>query len=238
MVETLAKLRYPDGIELEYGNDPLAGAAATREALKKEHATIFEATLVAGHRLARADILERHGNQFRLIEVKAKSFDSNENAARLAKGEPNVFRGKRKPFAITAEWREYLEDVAFQVGVLSAMVPGAVVRPFLCLVDKAATTAIDGLPNWFEIQRQESRDGQVRVHRALFIGDKERARQDRCVVEVDVSSEVSELRAEVEAEAARFEASLSDNLKKLSAPIGFACRDCEYRVEHGVQPSG
>src|SRR5438045_1242625 len=228
MVETLAKLHYPGGVALEYGADPLAGAAATRELLKKESVTVFEATLLAGHRLARADILEKRGNEFRLVEVKAKSFDSKENAARLAKGQPNVFRGKRTSFAISAGWREYLEDVAFQVGVLSAMIPGAVVRPFLCLVDKAATTGIDGLPNWFKIERRESRDGKGRAHRAVFTGDFERARQDRCVVELDVSSEVAELRAEVEAEASRFEASLSGDLRKLPARIGFACRDCEY----------
>jgi len=238
MVETLAKLHYPAGIALEYGNDPFAGASATREAFRSESVTVFEATLLAGHRLARADIIQKRGNEFRLVEVKAKSVDSKQNAANLCKGEPNLFRSKRKPFPISEKWREYLEDVAFQVSVLSAMIPGAVVRPFLCLVDKAATTAIDGLPNWFKIERGESRDKKGRVHRAVFIGDLERARQDTCVVEVDVSSEVAELRAEVEGEASRFEASLSGDLRKLPAPIGFGCRDCEYRVEPGVQPSG
>ncbi len=238
MVETLAKLRYPEGVALEYGDDPLAAAEKTREMLKQERVTVFEATVLAGHRLARADILQKQGHEVRLVEVKAKSFDSKENAARLAKGEPNMFRGKRKPFSVTAEWREYLEDVAFQVGVLAAMIPGVVVRPFLCLVDKAATTAIDGLPNWFEIERRESRNGRTRAHRAVFTGDKERARQDKCVVEIDVSSEVAELRAEVEAEASRFEASLSGDLHKLAAPLTFACRDCEYRVERDVKPSG
>jgi hypothetical protein len=170
--------------------------------------------------------------------VKAKSFNSTENATRLSNGEPNVFRGKRKPFAVSAEWRDYLEDVAFQVGVLSAMIPGAIVTPFLCLVDKAATTAIDRLPNWFRIERHESRDGRLRVHRAVFTGDPERARQDPCIVEMDVSSEVAALRTEVEAEASRFEASLSGDLHKLPGPIGFACRDCEYRVAGDVQPNG
>ncbi len=238
MVETLAKLHYPEGVPLEYGSDPLVGAAATREAFKNESVTVFEATLLAGHRLARADIIQKRGSDFRLVEVKAKSFDSQENAARLSDGAPNLFRGKRKPFAISEKWREYLEDVAFQVSVLSAMIGGAVVTPFLCLVDKAATTAIDGLPNWFKIERRESRDGKARAHHAVFTGDVERARQDRCVVEIDVSSEVAELRTEVEAEAGRFEASLSGDLRKLPAPLGFWCRDCEYRVEPGVQPSG
>ena len=238
MVETLAKLHYPDGLALEYGSDPLEGAAATREAFKQERVTVFEGTLLAGHRLARADIIQKRGNEFRLVEVKAKSFDSKENAARLGTGEPNLFRGKRRPFAISAEWREYLDDVAFQVGVLTAMIPGAVVTPFLCLVDKAATTAIDGLSSWFKIERRESRNGVALAHRAVFTGDAERARQDRCLVEIDVSSEVADVREEIEAEARRFEASLSGDLCKLPAPIGFACRDCEYRVDRNVEPSG
>lgn len=238
MVETLAKLHYPDGVALEYGRDPLLAADATREALQAEAVTVFEATLLSGHQLARVDILQKLGNEFRLVEVKAKSFDSKENAARLGKGEPSLFRGKRKPFPVSAEWREYIEDVAFQVGVLAAMIPGAVIRPFLCLVDKAATTTIDGLPNWFKIERGEVRDGKSRAHRAVFAGDLERARQERCVVEIDVSSEVAEVQAEVDSEASRFEASLSGDLRKLAAPLGFACRDCEYRVERSVQPSG
>src|SRR5207245_10815787 len=110
MVETLARLHYPEGVALQYGDDPLAAAEKTRETLKQERVTVFEATLLAGRRLARADILQRQGNEFRLVEVKAKSFDSKENAARLANGEPNLFRGKRKPFAVTAEWRGYIED--------------------------------------------------------------------------------------------------------------------------------
>jgi len=87
MVETLARLHYPEGVALEYGDDPLAAAEKTREALRKEEVTVFEATLLVGHRLARADILQKKGNEFRLVEVKAKSFDSREDAACLAKGE-------------------------------------------------------------------------------------------------------------------------------------------------------
>lgn len=237
MVEMLARLRYPAGATLEYGGDPRLGASATSEALKAENVTLFEATLLAGHRLARADILVKSGNEFRLIEVKAKSFNSAENAARLEKGEPNIFRGKRKPFGINSEWREYLEDVAFQVGVLRALVPGAVIRPYLCLVDKSATTAVDGLPSWFSIERRASRDGTTRVHRAVFIGDVDRARAETLTVEIDVSSEVADLAGQVESDALAFEASIANGLKRIPGTLGFACRECEYRVEDDV-PNG
>jgi hypothetical protein len=237
MVEALARQRYPDGITLECGN-PDAGAAATLEALKAENVTLFEATLLAGQRLARVDILIKRGNHFKLIEVKAKSFDSLDNAARLAEGDPNLFRSKRAPHPITEEWREYLEDVAFQVGVLAAITPESAITPYLCLVDKAATTDIDGLPAWFRIERVEARGGRPRVHRAVFIGDPERARLDHCTIEVEISAEVADLREEVEAEARRYEASLVGDLQKLVRPIDFSCRDCEYRVGPDVRPSG
>src|SRR5690349_7020680 len=62
MVEALAKARYTDGIQLEYGRDVAADAARTRDALAQENVTLFEATLLVGRQQARVDILQKRGN--------------------------------------------------------------------------------------------------------------------------------------------------------------------------------
>src|SRR5258705_6073926 len=55
MVEQLARLMYPKGIELEYGGASEDDWAKTKELLKKDDVTLFEATLLHGRKLARVD---------------------------------------------------------------------------------------------------------------------------------------------------------------------------------------
>src|SRR5262249_50231766 len=105
MVETIAKLLYPGGIEIGFDKGPEESAAETIGLLNAhEEITLFEATLLFKQRLARVDILRKQGNTFELIEVKAKSVDTSTDE--------NPFRGKKGN--ISSEWQPYLEDVAFQ----------------------------------------------------------------------------------------------------------------------------
>ena len=53
---------------------------------------MFEATLLRGRQMARVDILERRGNVLRLIEVKAKSWDTDYERLRAELGKPTAFR--------------------------------------------------------------------------------------------------------------------------------------------------
>lgn len=109
MVETIAKLLFPDGREIEFDSSDEA-AALTHEALKQENVTLFEATFMMGQLLARVDILEKRGNRFQLIEVKAIGFNSQKVDGL------SPFRGKRGD--ISSKWQPYLEDVAFQTHIL------------------------------------------------------------------------------------------------------------------------
>ena len=238
MVEAVAKLMYPSGLVLDYSGDAASNARVTNEALQAENVTLFEATLLSGRKLARADILEKNGDTFRLIEVKAKSFDSAEHAARISEGKGNAFRQKKRPFAIASDWKEYLADVAFQVLVLKEMFPKATVEPYLCLVDKARRTKIDGLPKWFHIERGINRAGTRSVHRVRYDGDVESLCADQLVMSVNVTAEVEKLMEEVGLNAREFEASIFPELRKLPAPARLDCGKCEYRVPQGVEPNG
>src|SRR4029077_16622727 len=103
MVETIAKLCQPDGIEIGFEDGPERSAEKTALALStNEKVVLFEATLISSGRIARVDILKKSGATFELIEVKAKSVDTST-------GE-NPFRGQRG--GISPQWAPYLEDVA------------------------------------------------------------------------------------------------------------------------------
>jgi hypothetical protein len=83
--------------------------------------------------------------------------------------------------------------------------------------------------------------GRERIHTARFVGTPKQAevvRGENLLVEVDVSQEVADLRAEVTEEASRFVVSLDPEPVRIHVPIGWACRDCEYRLEDPRVPNG
>ena len=105
MVEKIAKLLHPEGREMKYGGAHEQAAQETLKALAADQVTLFEATLMSNGKLARVDILNKSGNVFDLIEVKAKSYDTDENEAAMDAGRPNLFRTKNGDSIITG-WRE------------------------------------------------------------------------------------------------------------------------------------
>lgn len=186
MVETIAKLLFPEGREIEFESSDEA-VALTQEALKQENVTLFEATLMLGQLLARVDILEKRGNRFRLIEVKAKGFNSQDA------GGLSPFRGKRGD--ISSKWQPYLEDVAFQTHIARSLYPEAVVTPFLCLVDKSKRCNAETNFDKFQLVPRKKHEGKKVFSRpeVVFNGSIEALRKDPFVTVVDVSDEVGEL---------------------------------------------
>jgi hypothetical protein len=71
MVEALAKAKYVDGVQLEYGRGVADDFQRTIDQLGRDQVALFEATLLVGRQQARVDILEKKGNTVRLLEVKA-----------------------------------------------------------------------------------------------------------------------------------------------------------------------
>src|SRR2546423_6574614 len=208
MVEAVAKAKYADGVQLEYGRGVADGYIRTIEQLGRDQVTLFEATLLVGRRQARVDILEKKGNGVRLLEIKSKSFDGAEHALLLSEGKLGSLRTTRKPYGIRAEWVEKLEDVTFQVLLLEKLLPGVVIKPFLVLVDTSKSALIDNIPGLFELVRRESADGSNRLLNARYIGSPEQLTQLDLVTEVDVSDEVAILRDDVAEAAEKFESRL------------------------------
>jgi Domain of unknown function(DUF2779) len=224
MVETIAKLCQPGGIEIGFDDGPERSAEKTASALNgNEQVVLFEATLISSGRIARVDILKKNGATFELIEVKAKSVDTSTGA--------NPFRGKKG--GITPKWAPYLEDVTFQFSVLHELFPEAEIIPYLCLADKSKTTSIDQIFSKFELVRPKGDDREFCRPLVSYVGDVSELRKDPFLSIVNVASEVEDLLPEVEKSSRRFVESLTNGLTKIDVAINVDCRKCEYRFGPG-----
>ena len=229
MVEKIGKLLFPEGREIGFDGPSEAAAQETLRALAAANVTLFEATLISGQKLARVDILIKRGNEFQLIEVKAKSYDGEEDTAAKAAGLPSLF-WRNKGEGIVSEWREYLEDVAFQVGVLRELFPEATIRPFLLMPDKSKTTRIDQLHSFFQIRRVRKPGSKFTRLLVDFTGDVQELRAGHFLSQVPVGAEVQNLLPEVCEAASGYVASLNPELRKIETPLSVACKGCEYRA--------
>jgi hypothetical protein len=237
MVELLAKQMFPAGATLDYGKKPLDDAAReTAEHLSRgarEEVVLFEATLFDGLRQARVDILKRTPRGFDLYEVKSSSIDFEKQAKALDKT-GSLFKSQRAPFGIHSDWREYLEDVTYQVALLRDLYPDVPIRAHLMLMDKRAPVPHDGMPQWFRIVRAD--DGRLAT--AEFTGDAALARDSRLVVAVNCTTEVEELEPEVRDAAQEMAASLAPELTRIEPRLTRGCRNCEFRTDPAEGPSG
>ena len=134
-VEELARLEY-DGGKLIEGNawDYDLVVEKTNELLKQENVIIYEPAFLFNNCFIRVDILVKQGDIIELIEVKAKSINSNDEFSILGK------RG-----GLRSKWKAYLFDIAFQEYVMKKAFPNWTIKSFLLLIDKSKTATVDGL---------------------------------------------------------------------------------------------
>jgi hypothetical protein len=226
MVEKMAKLVFPDGIEVGFWNDPVAAFDETRRLIATGDVTLFEPTVIHANLMARIDILIREGNVLKLIEVKSSSVES---------GDPEratPFRGARG--RISSKWVPYLEDVTFQAHVLGAAFPELDVKPFLCVVDKEKIATSNLTFDRFQLRRPEPSGRRFSVPEVDYLGDAESIRSSHLMAFIDVGSEVAELLPEVVDAAQSFAATLRDDVVERQQPeLGQKCKKCEYRMRTG-----
>ena len=140
----LAKCYFPTGKDIET-LDINEALTETAKYLKQDNVVIFEAAIAYQNLLIRVDILEKKGNDIKLFEVKAKSFDPIKDS----------FIGKSGK--IDSGWLPYLQDIAFQKYVVQQAMPQATVSAYLMLADKTVSAATDGLNQKFRITREGNR---------------------------------------------------------------------------------
>lgn len=224
MVEAMAKLLFPDGREVGQWEEPMRAFQETRESLAGGDTTLFEATVVHENLLTRVDILQRQGAALHVIEVKSSSFNSETDGA-------NPFRGKKG--GIASEWREYLEDIAFQTVVLQRAFPESKVVPFLCIVDKAKSATENATFDDFRVRRSSGAAGLAKTS-VEYLGNADSLRKQHVLAILDVTSEVGEIIADVAAAAEEFAKTLTSSpIQKIGPTIGVKCKKCEFRTERG-----
>ena len=134
IVAKYAQLTFPNGVEVEADTIEAAIEVTKKHIAENEDIILFEATFSANGKIVRTDILEKKKKVLNIIEVKSKSFDSDDDA----------YNAKRK-------LAEYIEDIAYQTLVLKETYSDFKIHSFLLLPDKSKRTTIEGLAGWFKV---------------------------------------------------------------------------------------
>ena len=242
VVGKMATLLYEDGREI--------AAETTEDCVNQTRdwlahtaqGTLFEAAILSNQKLVRIDILEKFGNRLHLIEVKAKSHDSDD----VKESEKNR--------------KKYIDDVAYQYLVLKEAYPDFEIECSLLMPDKSKATSIDGLAGWFRVlsnqeipneasleieelptrQRPTFRRPQVEFiyendpNRETYI---QRLRLEGILSLLDITNDVRERQVEIAAMADRFLEILNQETIGKAAPLCKACKACEFNPSNET-PNG
>ncbi|MEE4197344.1 MAG: DUF2779 domain-containing protein [Bacteroidales bacterium] len=231
-VEELARMHYQNGILIE-GNDGDYEYLWNRtlELLKQDDVIIYEAAFLYNELFVRTDILVKKGNNIELIEVKAKSFDPNDD---------NIFIGKRG--GMVSKWKAYLFDVAFQKYVIQQCFPEWNINSFIMMADKTKKASINGLNQLFRISsKTDHRTGIINKANSIEdTGDSVLGRKN-----------ITQIVSEIESDKHKYHDNLtfieSINLFKdlylkdeyCSWPASFgACKNCEFKSSDDTLKSG
>ncbi len=217
-VGALARAYYPQGIMIDQLDQGLA-LEQTAKLLEKDEVVIFEAALKFGTLFVRVDILHKHDGIVELIEVKAKSYNANNDTFLTNKN------------TVKRDWKGYFYDLAFQKYVADRALDWPVFG-YLMLVDKNAVCPVDGLNQKFQLEKQQ---GQTRV----AVGKLNRQDLEKwLLVKVagnDICNLIYDNPVTFNGRSYEFEAfveMLKNNLllnTKISMPLSKACQKCEYR---------
>lgn len=167
-VGDLAKIYY--GVEKDCDLESLKGyddsLSKTEELMSREKVVIAEAAFRYADLFVRTDIIVKDGDDIKLIEVKAKSWDGSEGGFIVEK------RGRKKDDPVRTVLAdglgEYLYDVAFQKYVVQHALDeryGAGrfrVKGYLMMADKSAVADMNGMNQMFEIWRDAKKRSHVR----------------------------------------------------------------------------
>ena len=193
---------------------------------------IYEAAFRRGSLFVRADIVVKSGYTLDLYEVKAKSYDTDDDEAMLNK------KGTR----VKGAWSPYVEDAGFQKYVLRECLPGVDVHAHLLLADKRFAATVDGLHQKFRVCKEADRQWVEPV------GDvRPEALGEPILVSVNVDRAVSVLFDEPAREGwldrdfleyIEFLAEVVEEDRKVEVPVGKQCKTCPFHLSGDEETEG
>ena len=154
-VGELAKLYFPGGYDIK-SLDYEKSLAETNALLTLDQVTIYEAAIATETLFIRADILVKDGDHLALYEVKSKSYDGAGGTS---------FTNKNG--TISASWKSYLYDVAFQKYVINQAFPQFTVSAHLMMTDTSAECPTEGLNQKFRLVTGDNGRKSVQVSDTL-----------------------------------------------------------------------
>jgi hypothetical protein len=232
IVGKYAQLTYPDGIEVKEDTIERTVFKTAKLILENDDITLFEATLLSNEKVVRIDILEKKKNVLNLIEVKSKSYDSDDD-------DENPQR----------RLREYIEDLAFQTVVLKETFPEYEVHSFLLLPDKSKRTSIEGLAGWFNVSQTieekfdiEELPAQNKSHfvkplvEFKYEKDPEREKYikqlqaNNILTLINYDKEVNDMMDTIQQRSSMFLEILKNGIKPEHYSINKICKKCEFNL--------
>ena len=219
-VAELARCYHPDGITVEAINDEEA-LKKTSELLQIDNVTVFEAAIRYKNLFLRTDILIKNGNSIKLIEVKSKSFNSNDKSPFMTK------KG-----GIYSIWKPYIYDISFQKYVLMNAFPEMNVSSYLMLADTSSISPSDGLNQKFRIFKDKNDRIKIITKSQLTADEISYPILKKVNVDEEVNYVVNN---EKYNESLSFEdyvdylSSHYENDIKVKPKPGSVCKKCEYR---------
>lgn len=223
MFGKLAMLLFPEGIEVT-GTMPEAIALTESLLANNNNITLFEPAISFNNQLVRVDVLQKIGNEIKVIEVKSKSFDST--------------KINERNYWFKPEMKPYIEDIAYQTKVVREKYPTALVNSYLMMPDTSVVSQFDDLINQFIIVNiPPTENSRYRNVDVLFTGDdalleavKDAYNQDNLFVKlIPMNEQVEVVMNEVVHSATIFVNAVVDDVK-IETPLSCNCKTCEFNV--------
>lgn len=221
MIGKLAQLLYPNGYEIE-GNVSESISITEHAIASNENIILFEPSIFIDNQLVRVDIFIKKGNEIEIIEVKSKSYNSED----LTKSKVPNKKGVIKNYWLDGEFKPYLEDIAYQKKVVQDKFPECTVKAYLMMPDKSKVNVHEDLIKWFVLNK---RSGQTVVD---FIGDEVNLialRQNHFMGLECVDHEIKLIENEIAITSQIYKSSILNN-EKIITPISIKCKNCEYKI--------
>jgi len=227
-VGELAKQYYPGGVEVSTHNQGDA-LEQTNVLLEKGESVIFEGAVRYKDLFIRADILIKKGNALKLIEVKSKSYSTDDPTKQLL-----------NKTGLNSKMHDYVQDIAFQKHVLENAFPNLIITSFLLLVDTTVSCQTTGLNQKIRIKRND--EYGFEVTNSL----KDVDLKTRILSEVDADEAIGVINNEVSPESdllfvdnINFLAENHKANKKISSKITRKkCAKCEFTTTEAEEVAG